>query len=223
MPTTAPDLKTLAVAGKGTVFSIQTAASPVTGIVSTAGTAVTWTSGAVFVTGSSWVGQSITINGVVYTIASVTDNHDLVLTTSAGTQTGVTYTVTPVTYTPVAELKTLDFSGSKNDIEDVSNFDSGSRFKEYISTMADAGDVSISGNYIAGDTGQGAFRGAFNSGAVLSFQILLPLQAGQTTTGEKWVFYGIVQELDNAIQFDKAITFSAKVKITGPINVTPGS
>jgi hypothetical protein len=100
----------------------------------------------------------------------------------------------------VAELKTLDFSGSKNDSEDVTNFDSASRFKEYKVTLADAGDCSISGNYIGGDTGQQAFRAAFVSGAILSFEITLPFQNGQTTTGETWVFSAFVQELNNTAQ-----------------------
>lgn len=128
-----------------------------------------------------------------------------------------------ITYTPVAELKTLDFSGSKNDSEEVTNFDSGSRYKEYVVTVADAGECGIAGNYIGGDVGQTAFRAAFGSGAVLSFQIVLPLQHGQTITGEKWVFAGFVAELDNSISYDKVLKFSAKVKVTGPIVVTAGS
>lgn len=158
MATTAPDLKTLAVSGKGTTFGIQTS------IVSSQ----------------------------------------------------------PV-YTNVAELKTLDFSGSKNDSEDVTNFNSAGRFKEFIPTLADAGDISISGNYIAGDTGQTAFRAAFASAAVLSFQITLPFQAGQTTQGETWVFTGFVSELDNTVQYDKVLSWTAKVKITGVVVVTLGT
>lgn len=224
MPTTAPDITTKAVSGKGTVFSIQTSSSPLTGTVTTNGTAVTWVSGATFVTGSSWDGQQITINGVVYTISSVTDNHDLILTTSAGVQSSaVAFSIPSLAYTQVAELKTLNFSGSKNDSEDVTNFDSNGRAKEYIVTLLDSGEISIAGNYIAGDTGQAAFRAAFSSGAVLSFKMVLPLQAGQTSVGETWVFNGFVEELDNDVQYDKALTFSSKVKITGLVNVTPGS
>lgn len=219
MPTTAPDLSTLAVAGKGTQFFIQSATT--SGVVGTSGTAVTWTSGAVFVTGSSWVGQQITINGAIYIIASVTSTTALVLTTSAGTQTGVNYTFPA--YTPVAELKTLDASGSKNDIEDVTNFDSAGRFREYIVTLGDSGDYSIAGNYITSDSGQNAFRGAFNAGTVQYYKVILPLQAGQTVAGETWTFKGLVMELDNTVAFDKALAFSAKLKITGPIVVALGS
>lgn len=62
------------------------------GTVNTLGTAVTWVSGPVFDPGL--VGQSITINNIVYTVASVTSGTALVLTATAGTQTGVAYSVT---------------------------------------------------------------------------------------------------------------------------------
>jgi hypothetical protein len=64
-----------------------------TSVVNTNGTAVAWVSGAVFVTGTGWVGLSISINGLYYTVASVTDTHNLVLVTGAGAQSSVTQTV----------------------------------------------------------------------------------------------------------------------------------
>lgn len=60
-----------------------------TGTVNTSGTAVTSASGTQF--SAAWNGQSITINGSPFTISSVTDATHLVLTSSAGTQSGVAY------------------------------------------------------------------------------------------------------------------------------------
>jgi hypothetical protein len=57
------------------------------GTCNTNGAAITWISGDVF---SSLLG-SIVINGVPYTISSVTDTTNLVLTSSAGVQTGVSF------------------------------------------------------------------------------------------------------------------------------------
>ena len=71
-----------------------------TGLVSTSGTAVTWVDAGYqndnddFST--AWAaGQAIIINGVSYSIASVASRTSLTLTGSAGTQTGVAYSVTP--------------------------------------------------------------------------------------------------------------------------------
>jgi hypothetical protein len=69
-------------------------ASNASGTVSTSGTTVTWVSGTQFYTGTYWNNQSITINGTVYTIASVSSLTSLTLTTSAGTQSGVAYSMT---------------------------------------------------------------------------------------------------------------------------------
>jgi hypothetical protein len=62
------------------------------GTVNTVGTAVTWESGPYF--DPELVGNAITINSVAYAVASVASNgQSLVLSTSAGTQTGVAYSV----------------------------------------------------------------------------------------------------------------------------------
>ncbi len=83
----------------GTIISFQpagggadsetSAETVIYGTVNTSGTAVTWVSGITF--DPSWATLSININGVVYTISAVTDPTDIVLTATAGTQTGVNY------------------------------------------------------------------------------------------------------------------------------------
>lgn len=73
------------------------------GICSTDGTTVNWVSGGTAdVSGSperfctAWKpGQAIVINGVTYTISSVPTRTTLILTTSAGVQTNVSFSVTP--------------------------------------------------------------------------------------------------------------------------------
>lgn len=56
---------------------------------------VSWSSGEKFVANSAWEGQSITINGVAYTIASVLPTTTtLYITTNPGTQTKVSYSAT---------------------------------------------------------------------------------------------------------------------------------
>jgi hypothetical protein len=70
-------------------------ASNAAGTVNTSGTTVTWVSGTQFYVGTYWNGQTITINGTAYTIANVPLSlTSLTLTTSAGTQTNVSYSMT---------------------------------------------------------------------------------------------------------------------------------
>jgi len=62
------------------------------GNVDISGTSVNWVSGQQFQTDGSWVGKGILIDGGKnYTIASVSNATHLTLTSSAGTQTNVTY------------------------------------------------------------------------------------------------------------------------------------
>lgn len=61
------------------------------GTVNTSGTAVVLTAGDPFAPIAGNIVPIVLINGTAYNVASVTDNSHLVLTTSAGTQTGVSY------------------------------------------------------------------------------------------------------------------------------------
>jgi hypothetical protein len=59
------------------------------GVVNTSGTGVSWVSGSYF--DATMAGQSFVLAGVTYTVSSVTSATALVLTSSAGTQTGIAY------------------------------------------------------------------------------------------------------------------------------------
>jgi hypothetical protein len=65
----------------------------ISGVVDTDGTTVTWISGTKFHPDAGWPGMAITINGVAYTISSVTTETALELTATAGAQTGVAYSL----------------------------------------------------------------------------------------------------------------------------------
>ena len=148
-------------------------------------------------------------------------------TTKAFTGKGTIYSIgtsgTTPTYTAVSELKTFAFSGTKNDTEDVTNSDSAGRAREFLVTLLDSGEISIAGNYVAGDAGQVAMRAAFNSGAILSHKMVLPMSPAQTTSGDTFTFLGLVVENNLDVQFDKALTFAAKVKVSGVITYTAGT
>jgi len=81
-------------AGTATADVWKLAAGPsdwagTSGTVNTGGTGVTWLTGSTFPADAA--GRSIVINSVTYTVASVTSPTVLVLTTSAGSQSGVAF------------------------------------------------------------------------------------------------------------------------------------
>jgi len=115
------------------------------------------------------------------------------------------------------------FSGGKNDTEDVTNSDSTGRAKEFIVTLLDSGQLKCGGNYVGSDTGQQALRSAFLSGALTPFQLTLPKTAQQQNSGDTFAFSAVVEESNIDVQYDKAITWSGSLKISGIITFTAGS
>ncbi len=55
----------------------------------------------------------------------------------------------PYTFTTLAEVKKIQFSGSKYDLADVTNMQSGT-FREWLPTLADSGEISFEANLIPG-------------------------------------------------------------------------
>lgn len=118
-----------------------------------------------------------------------------------------------VGFIALAEIKSLDFSGSKFDVTDVTNYESGV-FREWLTTLADSGELSFSGNYIPSDSTQQGLLGIFNAGTRASWKVTLPAAANAPAP---ITFLGFVTGLDHNLPLDKEATISGKVKITGPV------
>lgn len=125
--------------------------------------------------------------------------------------TVISYETNPsVGFLPLAEIKEINFTGAKYDLADVTNYESGN-FREWLTTLADSGEVSFTGNYIPGDTSQAALLGFFNGGTLVSWQVTLPSALGVIT------FKAFVQTLEHNLPLDKEATISGKLKITGQV------
>jgi predicted secreted protein len=116
----------------------------------------------------------------------------------------------PPAATQIEEVQTVEFSGSKVDLVDVTNMNSESAYREYLATLKDAGELQFTANFIPDATGQGLLQGAFESRAVQSWQVVLPTELGT------FAFDGIVTSIDHSLNFDKEAKLTVKVKITGP-------
>src|SRR4051812_47426691 len=119
----------------------------------------------------------------------------------------------PESFATIAEVITLSQSGRKIDLIDVTNMDSTAvsslTYREFIGGLADGGEISFTANYIPGNTTQEAFRTAFD-GLLHNWQIVLPSSLGT------WSFAGFVNSDDKDYAIDKQLTFSGKIKISGP-------
>jgi predicted secreted protein len=108
----------------------------------------------------------------------------------------------------IAEITKVQMSGSKSDLVDVTNMDSGN-VREFLATLIDSGDISFDANYIPGDSTQASLLSTFNNQTLSSWQIVLPSSAGT------WSFSAYVSSLDIDLPIDKQGTISGKLKITG--------
>jgi hypothetical protein len=137
---------------------------------------------------------------------------------SIGAITGAT----AAAFVPVGELDDSSFSGGAWSFEETTNFDSGVD-EEFLVTTRNNGELSLSGNLIDGDTGQNAVNAAYDSGDKHDFQVQLRPGPGQTT-GTLYKFSALVMSFfDISIKTKSRISFTGKLKISGPITKVVGS
>ena len=95
---------------------------------------------------------------------------------------------------------------------DVTSHDSANKYREYIGGVLDAGEVSIEGNYIAGDTlGQIGLRTDMRARTIQTFVLTFPTAITQTCT-----FTALVTNVElGELTIEGKLTFSATLKVTG--------
>ena len=125
--------------------------------------------------------------------------------------------------TTLSEMKTIQFGSQKANLEDVTNMDSPSGYVEELPTTLDAGDVTFSGNRVAADPGQSYLLTAFGAQTLLAVKVQLPKGPNQTTNGDVFTFEGYCVDIGSDFQYDKAASWTGKIRITGPLNLAPGS
>jgi|SRR5208282_3180965 len=113
-------------------------------------------------------------------------------------------------YQLLAEIKDINFTGAKYDLADVTNYESGT-FREWLTTLADSGEVSFTGNYIPGDPSQASLLQFFNNGTLVYWEVVLPNGLGTI------VFKAYVQSLEHNLPLEKEATITGKLKITGEV------
>ena len=142
-----------------------------------------------------------------------------------------TQTASP-TYTVINGVKKITPPKPKWGTEDVTTLSSASNTRVFIKTLLDPGKVPIEGEWESADPGQTALSAALYSAAVATygqafpFKIALPIDTlgGQTTTGDTITFNALVIGYEvGEVEIDKPVTFSATLKITGPITFAEGS
>lgn len=216
-----------AMQGLGAQLGIGAVASAVlptglTGTASSGSTALTLSAAP----STSIVGMGVSGTGLATdtTIISGSGTSYVLSTPTTGALSAVALTFT-FGYTPVFELTNHPFKPAEWDKLEVSNFNS-DKAKEYIKGMIDSGTVPIEGNFVWNDPGQVALEAAFNDQSnAYKFQVTLPKQQGQTTTGDSFTFNALVMSYTPLGDFDpkKVVAIKGELQINGLITHTAGS
>ena len=115
-------------------------------------------------------------------------------------------------YSKVAEV--ISISGPELSAEqiEVTSLDSTGGYKEFIPGLLDGGTVSISFNYVDGNTNQEALRTRVSTASqgALSYRVQLPDSPLSYVT-----FDAIVESFSMSIESGSAITVECSVKISG--------
>lgn len=114
-------------------------------------------------------------------------------------------------YQVLAEVKNIQFTGTKSDLVDVTNMDSGN-IREWLPTLIDSGEIAFTANLIPGDASQNTLISLFNNQTLTAWKIVLPNSLGTFS------FNAYVTGLDRDVPVDKEGSISGKLKITGAIS-----
>lgn len=140
----------------------------------------------------------------------------------SGRGTSLSVGATP---TLIGEIRSISLSGNQWETSDVTNMQSGFT-KEFISTILDSGEFSVTCNRVSSDAGQAAIEAAFegaNAGVLQSFTMQLLKSGTQTTTGDSFAFKALVQSSNFEMSPTKEVTTTMKLKVSGVKTFTIGS
>jgi len=114
-------------------------------------------------------------------------------------------------YRKVLELTNISGPSQSRDMVEVSNHDSPDGFKEYIAGHIDGGEISIEGNFIAGDAaGQIAFHTDLQSGTGKTVWIVAPMAVGAALS-----MSAFGSGFEPSFPHDSKIGISGSLKVSG--------
>lgn len=118
------------------------------------------------------------------------------------------------TYTKLGQLKKFAFSGLSADFDEITNLDSPTIFKEWMKTNVDGKEVNFDGVLNPNDVEQQDLL----TNLAISGSNSLWFWKITTTDGSTFTFQAYVAEYTFDVQYNKAITYTGKLKLVGPVN-----
>lgn len=125
------------------------------------------------------------------------------------------------TFTDISEATAIVVPETQVDYQEATSLDSAGGFKEYVPGLKDAGEIAIPCNYTSAI--YALANGYRAAGAVITFKTTLPLETGQSTTGDVFEFTGYVSPQLETNSVGDIIAMTLNVRTTGAPSFTEGS
>jgi len=128
-----------------------------------------------------------------------------------GTQFEFATVLSPTTFTTLAGVTSVAFSGDKTSTEKTTTMQTTNGIDTFIGGTTDPGSIDVKCLYQPGDTTQLALATIRAAGVAVPMEVVYPLSLGSRT------FSGIVESMTVAYPLDKPATLDVKIKISGPL------
>jgi predicted secreted protein len=115
-------------------------------------------------------------------------------------------------FTPIANITSFKGPGIKRGTDDVTAHDSPNRYRQFIGTLVDAGEITIDINY--DPAVHNALVSDFEDIVARDYRLIYPLASSQ------WQIKAFLVEFENTAPTDGKMTATSKFKITGKPVVT---
>ncbi len=133
---------------------------------------------------------------------------------SFGTQLQIGDGATPTeAFTTIAEVMDISGPGLQQGTVEVTTHSSTNRYREFLATLKDGGEVSFDINYLPANGTHDPTTGLlkkYEDGTIANYQLIFP-----DTAATQWDFSGIVTGFEPSEPVDGALTASVTLKISG--------
>jgi len=125
------------------------------------------------------------------------------------------------TWTAIPEVKGLIVPETQIEYQDATSLDSAGGFREFIPGLKDAGEITIPCGYTS--TAYEDAEGYRSAGTLIDFKTELPLETGQSTTGDTFEFSGYVSPALETNDIGDIIALNLNIRTSGAVTFTKGS
>lgn len=111
----------------------------------------------------------------------------------------------------IANLTSIDGVGVSSDTIETTNLSTEGNYRTFVTSLKDAGEVSISGHFEFGD--HEALLADFEDGSIDIYTIEFPDTGA--THGTQWTFSAVVTAFSTSVEMEDLVGFESTLKVSG--------